>query len=116
MKQKALYGWKVCDENNRSLVVSLRDGGVKYLIGKYVSPQPKHGPLAVFTTRKLAREFEKGISTINGQINRLWGGNIYKCKYFKSGYKSLWNKHDKLLDLPTGTDFASKVMLLKRAR
>lgn len=67
----------------------------------------EHGPLAVFRSKKFARDF--GLD---------FGGAIFQCEYMPSVDTALWDKAEcvSLLELPSGTAFADKVRLLERIR
>jgi len=75
----------------------------------------KDGPLAVFDNIKDVKEF---ISN-NNYCNRCKDGNlvVYKVKYVPSKERYLYyHNGDRRTDLPSGTDFADEVYLLKEIK
>ena len=89
----------------------LKDGIIKYKIGKWVYPKRGRGSLAVFTEYSLAESFLL-FNTIHD-----WFGvyKIFKCEYVESLEDSLYTKrHITIIGrLPKGTSLATKVRLIE---
>lgn len=116
MKNEWKKGWKVIQTKKNKIRTRISCTNiafpVKYLKNKITRRPERCGPLAVFKTRKLAREFsKKGFWT-----NR----KIVKCLYVSSEDTQLWrpswhapSKYLRSCDLPEGTILADKVKCLE---
>lgn len=111
-------GWKVCKKPFCTMgYFSFGPyDSIKYEIGKVSYPKKSNGPLAVFKTRKNAREFRNCIDCGSTETK------IFRCKYLPSerkylkidNYFSCGLIFTKLETLPKGTVLAEAVMLLER--
>lgn len=119
MKQEWVKGWKVIRINCGESRVSCTSDGHEVLYEKdKITGRPENcGPLAVFKTREVAREFKR-------RFWYHWRGcriKIVKCLYKKSEDTYLWydgsycdhNHRPTRRELPKGTDFADEVKCLE---
>ena len=79
---------------------------VKYKVGKWTKPNEGCGPLAVFKTFEDALEFNSSSMA-----------DLHKCLWEESSDDGLWyisngRVYCADLDLPKGTGFASRVMIV----
>lgn len=81
-----------------------RKSTVFYKIGKISRPQPKCGPLCVFTGAKDALAF----------IER-YGGRMFECLYNPSKRREVWDYEDRttIAHLPKGSALATQVILVR---
>lgn len=118
MKNKWKKGWKVINkETRRSCTYTDRNKPVHYKKNKVVGRPNFCGPLAVFKTKKEARNF---IYT-NGKF--FLPMCVVKCLYIESKHREIWersNRFSSIWDrfiheerLPEGTILAEKVKCLE---
>ena len=73
-------GYKVVDNMN-SVIIPIKDGGVKYELNKKIEPNIGCGPLILFSDPYLAKNYA---SELRGKVD------IYLCEYKKSRKKKAW--------------------------
>lgn len=107
-KKEWKLGWKICaKEFSKLYPCNMLTSYPEYKMGKITKPKKGNGPLAVFKSRKDAREFK--CDTL--------GWKIFRCKYVPSKRRNLMirGKIATHLDcLPYGTVLAEEVMLLEK--
>jgi hypothetical protein len=119
-RQQAKLGWKVVcitkDGKRQSSSPWARLAAISYFLRKWVGPLSGHGPIAVFKTRRQAREFCRNLSEFQGGRTSF---KTYRCKYVPSKHVTQWtrwnkNRTHRLLpeDMPAGKALADEVMLL----
>jgi hypothetical protein len=101
---KEIIGYKVLRRNLASRLEAIAEGGIFYKLDEWVYPKRKCGPLAVFNSRKRALDF----------MRNYCGSVLYKVRYTESKRRELWDPFSTCDNVPTGTCFANKVMLLTR--
>lgn len=114
---KPKWGWKAVSEFRTSIWSTV---SLKYKINKWTIPHPGDGPLAVFSSYRLAKSFVENVACY---------GLIYKCKYFQSESNLMWklvkywegnvwhnSPHYAETPYPKGTVFADKVMIVGKPR
>ena len=82
-------------------------GTIQYPIRKWVGPQGRCGPLAVFDTLENARLFIK--------VYHVSRAGVWECEYIPSNYQVLWVVGVENLIrpyCPVGTQFADKVRIV----
>ncbi len=112
---KEQYGFKVCREHNGKYYSATICGHtIEYKVGVEASPEPYCGPLAVFGTYIRALRFAMMDCYIDETIV------IFLCVFEQSKHDCLWTLDPvgKVYsrgqdDLPVGTIFADKVMLVQ---
>lgn len=107
-------GFKVVDvqpgEVLESVSCTRSCGGVEYIPGKAVRPQPGCGPLCVFTSRLKAWEFQESARPLSAL-------RIVECQYRPSRGRWVWRRtyggHERLslMAMPVGTALALEVIL-----
>jgi hypothetical protein len=112
---KVLLGWKVVRVTLSGELLAASSWpsdssyrAVRYKLNRWTHPEARCGPLAVFKTRKHARDF----------VRKLPEWCIYCCKYIPSVETKQWTPGVTLFpdEMPIGKALATKVMLLKKVR
>ena len=117
-KDAWIKGWKVIRNDRMSCTADIRTLPILYLKNKETSRhnnQQVFGPLAVFKTRKYAREFK---DEYGGRFcTQHWKSTYWKvvrCEFKKSKAMALWeNPCHRQCRLPKGTVLAEKVKCLE---
>jgi hypothetical protein len=113
-KTKWEKGWKVIKRKTRTSAVVPEGNAyvVNYFENKIVRKPNKCGPLAVFKTRRHARDFVK--------LGNWQERKVVRCLYRPSKYNMLWTPNTQSgrlksfgMDLPRGTAFADEVKCLE---
>jgi len=114
MAKKTCKGWKVIRRiDRRSCIALVRpNASVTYIKNKATKRRKKHGPLAVFETRKAARKF------VFYRHYKKYNWRIVKCIYIRSKSRRLWEwatDFDCIIKgrVPERTDFADSVTCLE---
>lgn len=115
-KEKWIRGWKVIMRNTRESCTSNHQI-VKYNKNTIVRRPKDCGPLAVFKTRKAARDFLLLSFYTFNRPKKHKSRKIVKCIYIKSKHGYLWSWSNSIniqcCNMPSGTDFAEKVKCLE---
>ena len=102
-------GWKVVDRSTGAYVsVSIRQGRVTYRLNEWTIPEPRCGPLCVFSAELQAINFARSMDS--SKI-------VFPCEYKISMHRSIWNSQSDTMSLaylPYGTRLASRVRLLEK--
>ena len=101
-------GWKVVHKDDKSgkMYSAIASNLVEYRFNEITRPRKGCGPLAVYKTRRQARQF-------------IFGNMVVRCQYIPSKHTCIWNRrpgHRELSTLPDGTVLADAVRLVRKGK